>query len=188
MFILGIDPGSRVAGYGLIEVQKKKVSYLYSGTLRFNCSTDFFSRLIEIHQQLHAIQEKWDVKEIAFESLIYTKNVSSLIKLSQARAAMITAFSKVEGVGFFEYAPNQIKSAISGFGHSDKLGVQKALNLMLNKKLELNSSDEGDALAIACCHALMRDGNSGKMKLNYLGNRGRSLQNSVNLKKLRSRL
>ena len=188
MIILGVDPGSRVAGYGLIELSGNKLNYLESGTIRFDCSTDFFSRLLEIHQQVSQLEEKWDIEEVALESLIYTKNVNSLIKLSQARAAMITAFSKINGSSFFEYAPNKIKSAISGFGHSDKLGLQKALKMLLNRKIECSSDDEVDALAIACCHALMKGRNFKISGGRSLSRKSGSLQSSVNLKNIRGRL
>lgn len=175
MIILGIDPGSRKAGYGVIELDGRKIKYLASGIMAYDHIDEFMHRLGLIHQECLDIVEQYRPTEIAIESLIYVKNASSYGKLAQARGAMIAAFMVGHLGKVFEYAPNLIKSSVTGHGHATKDGVQKGLGLILGKR-EFKTADESDALAIAICHALNR-----KMKKPGTGagtnySRGRTLK------------
>lgn len=156
MIILGIDPGSRKAGYGLINVEGRKISYIASGVLRYDQVDEFIERLGIIYQSCEEILHKYGPAEISIEALIYVKSVDALSKLAQARGAMIAAFSKSHRGKIFEYSPNTIKSSVSGHGHASKEAVDKALGLMFGK-MTFKTSDESDALAIAVCHALNRN-------------------------------
>ncbi len=153
MIILGIDPGSRNTGYALININGKKLTYIASGTIVLTNEKDFNKRLCRVHEEVTKIVEKYKPSEIAFESLIYVKNPTSLIKLSQTRGAMISALGKLAKV--FEYAPNTIKSAVTGHGHATKESIQKTLK-MIYGELVYKTHDESDALAIATCHGLSR--------------------------------
>jgi len=155
MIILGIDPGSRKAGFALIEVQGKKMSYLTSGALKYDHVDEFIDRLGIIYQSCADIINKYNPDEIAIESLIYVKSVEALSKLAQARGAMVAAFSGTHKGKISEYAPNLIKVSVTGHGHASKESVDKALSLMFGK-IQFKTSDESDALAIAVCHALNR--------------------------------
>lgn len=155
MIILGIDPGSRKAGYALIEVQGKKISYLASGALKYDHVDEFIDRLGLIYQSCEEILKKYQPDEISVESLIYVKSIDALSKLAQARGAMIAAFTRTHQGKVFEYAPNLIKASVTGHGHASKEAVDKALGLMFGK-MNFKTSDESDALAIAVCHALNR--------------------------------
>lgn len=163
MIILGIDPGSRKAGYALIEVQGKKMSYIASGVLRYDQIDEFIDRLGTIYKTCEDIVEKFQPGEVAIESLIYVKSVEALSKLAQARGAMIAAFSRSLRGNIFEYSPNSIKSSVTGHGHADKESVDKALKMMFGQ-ITFKTADESDALAIAVCHALNRT-----MKLKMMG-------------------
>ncbi|MBT3584140.1 MAG: crossover junction endodeoxyribonuclease RuvC [Halobacteriovoraceae bacterium] len=154
MIILGIDPGSRSAGYGLIEVQARKLTYLASGTLKFDHIKEFMPRLGEVYRDAEMLLTKYRPDEIALESLIYVKNVSSLAKLSQARGAMLAAFCQTHAEKIFEYSPNLIKSSVTGHGHASKEGMEKTLKMILGSELQFKSNDESDALGVAVCHAL----------------------------------
>ena len=156
MRILGIDPGSRKAGYAIIEVQGKKVTYITSGVLRYDGIDEFIERLGVIYQSCDELITKFNPTEISIEALIYVKSVEALSKLAQARGAMIAAFSKTHRGLIFEYAPNSVKSSVSGHGHADKESVDKAMNMMFGK-MTFKTSDESDALAIAVCHAFNRN-------------------------------
>ena len=162
MIILGIDPGSRKAGYALIEVQGKKISYLTSGALKFDHVDEFIDRLGLIYQSCDEILKKYKPEEVSVESLIYVKSVEALSKLAQARGAMLAAFSQTHKGKIFEYAPTLVKMSVTGHGHASKDGVDKALGMMFGK-INFKTSDESDALAIAVCHALNRS-----MKLRLL--------------------
>lgn len=156
MIILGIDPGSRKAGYGLINVEGRKISYISSGVFRYDQVDEFIERLGLIYQSCEEVLNKYNPAEISIEALIYVKSVDSLSKLAQARGAMIAAFSRTHRGKIFEYSPNTIKSSVSGHGHASKEAVDKALGLMFGK-MTFKTSDESDALAIAVCHALNRN-------------------------------
>lgn len=155
MIILGIDPGSRKAGYALIDVQGKKISYVASGVMRYDHVDEFLDRLGIIYQSCSELVTKYSPDEIAIEALIYVKSVEALSKLAQARGAMIAAFMKTNEKRVFEYSPNLIKQSLTGHGHASKEGVEKFLHIMFGQKT-YKTADESDALAIAVCHALNR--------------------------------
>lgn len=163
MIILGIDPGSRKAGYGVVEVNGKKINYIASGVIKYDHINEFLERLGVIYESCDALVNHFKPDEISVEALIYVKSVEALSKLAQARGAMIAAFSKT-GRGFiYEYSPNAIKASVTGHGHADKEAVDRAMNMMFGK-LTFKTSDESDALAVAVCHALNRN-----MKMKMLG-------------------
>lgn len=152
MIIMGIDPGSRKAGYGVIEMQGRRLVYLSSGTMRYDTKVSFFERLVGIYQSGEDLIEKFNPNHIAIESLIYAKNVSSLAKLAQARGALLAALTKSHSGAVFEYAPTQIKSAVASNGRASKEGIIKMVQMILGKR-NFETDDESDALAIAICHA-----------------------------------
>lgn len=156
MIILGIDPGSRKAGYALIEVQGKKMTYLASGAMKYDHVDEFIDRLGLIYQSCEEILKKYQPDEISVEALIYVKSVEALSKLAQARGAMVAAFMRSHSGKVFEYAPNLVKSSVTGHGHASKEAVDKALSMIFGK-IHFKTSDESDALAIAVCHALNRN-------------------------------
>ncbi len=163
MIILGIDPGSRKAGYALIEVQGKKISYIASGVLKYDHIDEFIDRLGMIYQSCDELMAKFKPDEVSVEALIYVKSVEALSKLAQARGAMVAAFSRTLRGKIFEYSPNTVKSSVTGHGHADKEAIDKAMTMMFGK-LTFKTSDESDALAIAVCHALNRN-----MKMRMMG-------------------
>lgn len=163
MIILGIDPGSRKAGYALIDVQGKKISYIASGVLKYDHVDEFLERLGMIYQTCDELMNRFQPDEVSVEALIYVKSVDALSKLAQARGAMIAAFSRTRLGKIYEYAPNAVKSSVTGHGHADKDAINKAMTMMFGK-LTFKTSDESDALAIAVCHALNRN-----MKLRLMG-------------------
>lgn len=117
---------------------------------------EFLNRLSKAHEESLELVKRFKPDEIALESLIYVKSPTALIKLAQTRGAMLAAFLKSHPDKIFEYAPNLIKAAVSGHGHSDKEGMQKALQMMFGKNTTFKTHDESDALAIAVCHGLQR--------------------------------
>lgn len=155
MIILGIDPGSRKTGYGLIELTGRKFTYLESGILSFEAGEHFIDRLSDIFNAASELLTERTVDAIALESLIFTKSVTSLAKLAQARGAIIAAVSQKYHGQIFEYAPNLIKSTVTGHGHTDKEGMEKIVGMLLGIK-SFKSHDEADALAIALTHGLLQ--------------------------------
>ena len=157
MNILGIDPGSRKAGFACIRVEGRKISYITSGHMRYDKIDSFAKRLGEIYLSCEKLISDYTPDEIAFESLVYVKNPRSLMKLAQARGAMMAAFGKTMPQSVFEYSPNFVKQAVTGHGHASKESVQKGLEFIFGK-ISFKTDDESDALAMALCHALNRRG------------------------------
>jgi len=160
LVILGIDPGSRKIGYAFIEVNRDSISYLTSGVISLEHIPSFLDRLPEIKKRAeNLLVNNYVPDEIAVESLIYVKGPTSLIKLSQARGAILASFGMRFQGKIFEYSPNLIKSMTTGFGHADKESIGKFLSMTF-KNVEFQTHDESDALAIALCHASMLSRNA----------------------------
>lgn len=148
--ILGIDPGSRVTGYGIIEVSGFDYRYVASGCIRIK-SEDFPEKLKEIYVGLDAIITEYQPDLAAIEQVFVKINVGGALKLGQARGAAICA-CVMRSLKVGEYSPNQIKKAVVGRGHASKEQVQHMVKTQLNLN-KSPSSDAADALAIALCHA-----------------------------------
>jgi crossover junction endodeoxyribonuclease RuvC len=162
LIVLAIDPGSVTAGYALLQQEGRKINYLASGIIKFNAQDDFLHRVKDIYQETSKLIEKYHPDEIALESLIFVKSPTSLIKLAQARGAMLAALSIEYHQKIFEYSPNLIKSTVTGHGHADKQSIQKVLEQYFGL-FNFESHDESDAVAIAFCHLLNRNVNSLKI-------------------------
>ena len=141
----------------------REKKYLTSGVLKYDHIDEFLERLGVIYKTCDELMEKYQPDEVSVEALIYVKSVDALSKLAQARGAMIAAFSRTKLGKIYEYAPNAVKSSVTGHGHADKEAIDKAMTMMFGK-LTFKTSDESDALAIAVCHALNRN-----MKLRLMG-------------------
>ena len=153
MRILGIDPGSRVTGYGVIEAAGGKLRYLHAGQIQ--CSQgELPERLMKIHGELQGIVAEYLPQEVAIEKVFVNKNVASALTLGQARGAAICAVASIER-SVHEYAPTQIKNAVVGTGRADKSQVQHMIQILLQLK-DKPPSDAADALAVAVCHANVR--------------------------------
>lgn len=173
--ILGVDPGSVNMGYALVKASSKKFKIIESGTLRLGSKEEFFSRISKIADFFQAFSSKNEPFELAMESLIHVKNVNSLAKLAQARGAMMAAVS-AKSLGFHEYAPNLIKSTVSGYGLSNKTSVEKSLGFVFPDHT-FSSHDESDALAVALCHAFI-GGNPARSAVPRASKKARSLKDS----------
>jgi crossover junction endodeoxyribonuclease RuvC len=148
--ILGIDPGSRVTGFGVIEIQKQKVRYIESGVIR-TVSDTFPQRLKQIFAGITDIIQQLQPEQVAIESVFVQKNVASALKLGQARGAALTACANQE-LNIHEYAPAEVKRTIAGSGRADKQQIQHMIKILLNLS-QTPSNDAADALAIALCHS-----------------------------------
>jgi len=151
LIILGIDPGSRAAGYGLIEVHGARMSFVACGVIRVSAGNSFGARLLEIHEGISEVIATHLPQQAAIEEVFMAKNPNSALKLGQARGVLILAALQA-GLPLAEYSPRQIKQAAAGFGNADKAQIQHMVRviLALNKA---PSHDAADALAVAICHA-----------------------------------
>lgn len=148
--ILGIDPGSRKVGYGVILVTQNRYTHIDSGVLIIPLES-IPTRLGFIHSKITELIVKHKPHAFAIEDIFVNKNVSSALKLGQARGAAIVAAVN-NNVGVFEYPARLVKQAVVGKGSADKYQVQQMVRILLNLNY-LPKTDEGDALAIAICHA-----------------------------------
>ena len=148
--ILGIDPGSRLTGFGVIEATATGYKYIASGCLRIK-GDDFPPRLKQIFVGISDIVEEYQPTEMAIEQVFMHKNADSALKLGQARGAAICAVQLFD-IPVFEYAARQVKQAVVGKGSADKLQVQQMVKILLGITGELQI-DASDALGISLCHA-----------------------------------
>ncbi len=148
--ILGIDPGSRVTGYGLIDVNGQNYRYVASGCIRIK-SENFPDRLKEIFVGVDEVIAEYQPTLAAVEQVFVKLNVGGALKLGQARGAAICA-CVMRSLDVGEYMPNQIKKAVVGRGHATKEQIQHMVMTHLNLT-QSPQSDAADALATALCHA-----------------------------------
>lgn len=151
--ILGIDPGSRITGFGVIDSDGRRSVHVASGCLR-TVGKDLPSRLREIFFGVGALMIRFQPQEIAVEQVFLARNADSALKLGQARAAAICGtFGLSPPV--FEYAARAVKQAVVGVGQADKFQVSHMVGILLNHR-EALQADAADALAVALCHAHTR--------------------------------
>ncbi len=148
--ILGIDPGSRLTGYGLVEATGADVRFIDCGLIQAG-GDDFAIRLKRIFDGLGKIISDYAPTELAIEKVFVHRNVTSALKLGQARGAALLAAATRE-LAVYEYSPNEIKQAVTGRGHAGKEQIQHMIRVLLNLK-QAPAPDAADALAVAVCHA-----------------------------------
>lgn len=152
--ILGIDPGSRITGYGLIRETNRKLEYIDSGCIRTSSETELSQRLLKIYDGICQLMDQYCPAEVAIEQIFMHQNPSSALKLGHARGvAMVAAAS--HRVKVSEYSAREVKQSVVGYGAAQKSQV----NHMVVQLLSLNStpqSDAADALALAICHSHMQ--------------------------------
>jgi crossover junction endodeoxyribonuclease RuvC len=149
--IIGIDPGSRITGYGVIEKQGHRLGFVTCGTIRTVAEKDFSSRLLVIFNGLLGVIEQHHPEVAAVEDLFVAHNARSALKLGQARGAAVVAAMQ-QNLPVHDYSARKVKQAVAGYGQASKEQVQQ----MVQTLLELSgvpSSDAADALAVAICHA-----------------------------------
>lgn len=150
--ILGLDPGSRSTGFGLIDFSGGDYVHRAHGCLTAR-DGELPARLRVIHSAVHALIEEHRPDEIAIERVFVNRNVDSALKLGQARGAALCAVP--QGTPVYEYAPRAIKLALVGFGAAEKAQVGHMIRMLLRLEEEV-AADASDALAIAICHAHSR--------------------------------
>lgn len=151
--ILGIDPGSRITGYGVIELRGRQTVYIASGCVRVD-DDGFPERLRAIFDGIGAVVAEYAPAEIAVEKVFVQRNVDSALKLGQARGAALCAVM-TQSLPIAEYSPAEIKKALVGRGAADKRQVQHMVKTLL-QLTDYPQADAADALACALCHGHTR--------------------------------
>ncbi|MDQ1333835.1 MAG: crossover junction endodeoxyribonuclease RuvC [Thermodesulfobacteriota bacterium] len=150
MLVLGVDPGSRVTGYGLVEKGDHDVTCIHAGLIRPPAITPFYKRIHAIFESMVEIMGRYQPQEMAIEDLFYAKNIQSSLKLGHARGAVLIAAVQCN-IPIFEYTPLEIKKSVVGYGRADKEQVRSMVQVILRLREEL-PLDASDALAAAICH------------------------------------
>lgn len=153
--ILGIDPGSLLTGYGIIEMDGNYAKHVTHGLIRLG-EKDISKKLQLLFRELITVIHEFRPNEVSIEKVFLHKNVDSALKLGQARGCAITACAE-KGLPIYEYAATQVKKATVGKGHATKQQIQHMVKVLLC--LDSNpQADSADALAIALCHGHSREG------------------------------
>ena len=152
--IIGIDPGLRRTGWGIVESTGSRLSFIAAGTIRPIDTLELAERLCVIHDELQRVMESFAPHEAAVEATFVNGNAVATLKLGQARgiAMLVPARS---GIAVSEYAPNVVKKAVVGAGHAEKRQIRMMVSILL-PRAEFDTDDSADALAIAICHAHYR--------------------------------
>ena len=148
--MLGIDPGSRVTGYGVVEHAASTVRHVDNGALFLGSDKELSPRLLLIHDGLTAIIERYRPEAVAVEGVFASKNAQSALKLGHARGVALLVAARM-GLPVFEYAPAEVKQAVVGHGRAEKRQVQEMVRILLRLP-EIAQADASDALAVAICH------------------------------------
>ena len=151
MRILGIDPGSRITGYGVITARGHELGFIACGTIRTGAEADFSRRLLTIFRDLCEVIETHQPEVAAVEDIFISSNPRSALKLGHARGAAVVA-AQHSGLSIVDYTPRRVKQCVAGYGQAEKSQVQSMVRTLLALDSP-PSQDAADALAVAICHA-----------------------------------
>lgn len=151
---MGVDPGSRVTGYGVVSSQGSRLQCVKYGAIKgSNLSRGalFPERLRKIHEELVELLEQYSPSVVAVEQVFHAVNSRSALQLGHARGVILLAAAQL-GIPLVEYSPLEIKKSVSGYGRADKEQIQTMVRILLNLKENPQPHDASDALAVALCH------------------------------------
>jgi crossover junction endodeoxyribonuclease RuvC len=149
--IIGLDPGLRITGWGIIDTQGSQLSYVSHGIVKSNDKDDLSKRLVTLYTQLTDIIQQYSPQEAAVEETFVNQNPLSALKLGTARGVILLA-PAYQGLIIGEYSANKVKKSVVGVGHADKDQVAMMVGRLLPKSGGV-TKDAADALAVAICHA-----------------------------------
>ncbi|MBN2188202.1 MAG: crossover junction endodeoxyribonuclease RuvC [Chitinispirillaceae bacterium] len=150
MIILGIDPGTAITGYGVIEVKNNSVAWRDCGIIETEPRAPLPERLATIHSAIEQRLAKYNPERVAIEQAFYAKNVHTTLMLGHARGVLMLAAQK-SGAHIAEYSPREIKKAVTGNGSAEKSQVEYMVRMLLSPPADAMPSDAYDALAAALC-------------------------------------
>jgi crossover junction endodeoxyribonuclease RuvC len=151
MRVLGIDPGTAITGYGLVEEVRGDLKLVAFGVIRTPADQSLPRRLQLIYHAVSDLAEEWEPEAAAVEELFFSRNVRTAMSVGQARGVVLLALADA-GLDVAEYTPLAIKQAVTGYGNADKMQVQEMVRLLLELAEVPRPDDAADALAVAICH------------------------------------
>lgn len=149
--LIGIDPGLRRTGWGVIDCKGTSISYVADGTATSDADRSLAERLVQLHDGLSEVLRTWQPDEAAVEQTFVNKGAGSTLKLGQARGIALLVPAQT-GILVAEYAPNLVKKSVVGAGHADKNQIRTMIGVLL-PRCKPDSEDSADALAVAITHA-----------------------------------
>jgi len=149
--VLGIDPGSRTLGWGIVEGVGRKYRGIAFGTVKSSPRQRFSKRLLNIYQGIEEVIQQFEPDTLSIEEVFYAHNVKVALKLGQVRGAVLVLGEK-SGLSIAEYSPRLIKQTVVGYGNAEKHQVQEMVKILLKLEKVPAPHDAADALAIAICH------------------------------------
>jgi len=149
--IIGIDPGSRITGYGVIDADQGRLQYVACGVVKTTPKYSFAHRLNEIFEGINEVVQLHNPVIAAVEDVFMAANPRSALKLGHARGVAVVSVMQ-NGLTVYDYSPRVVKQAVAGYGNAEKLQVQHMVTVLLGLS-GCPSSDAADALAVAICHA-----------------------------------
>ena len=152
MRVLGIDPGIATVGFGIIDTERGRHKLIGCGAIRTPANTSITSRLDSIFEDVGKLLRKFSPDAMAVEELFFNTNATTGISVAQGRGVILLAAHRF-GVPVYEYAPLQVKLAVTGYGRADKKQVIEMVQRLLAMKVPPKPDDAADALAVALCHA-----------------------------------
>lgn len=155
MRIIGIDPGTGILGFGIIEVVKGKPKLIEAGVIRTPVKEDDAVRLHTIYKELSQIIQDTRPDEMAVEKLFFAQNVTTAMTVAQARGVVLLTAMQAR-LAIAEYTPLQIKQAVTGYGKAEKKQIQEMVRVILGLKEVPKPDDAADALAAAITHSMTR--------------------------------
>jgi len=151
MRVLGVDPGTAITGYGIVEEVKGDLKQLAFGVIRTPARQPLPGRLQLIYRGVSKLAQEWEPTAAAVEELFFSRNVRTAMSVGQARGVTLLALADA-GLEVAEYTPLAIKQAVTGYGNADKAQVQEMVRLLLELAEVPRPDDAADALAVAICH------------------------------------
>lgn len=154
MRILGIDPGTGICGFGVIDIVRNKPQLVDAGVISTPPHTPLPDRLEDIYNSLNEIIDSTKPDVVSIEKLFFMQNITTGISVAEARGVCILV-AKQHKLPIFEYSPNEIKKTLTGYGHADKKQMQEMVRMTLKLEKAPKPDDAADALAAAICHSLL---------------------------------
>lgn len=151
MRVLGIDPGTAITGYGLVDYDGE-LRLVDCGAIVTPAGMALPQRLLAIHKALSAVIARFQPETVAVEELFFSKNVRTAMSVGQARGVVLLAAAQAD-LPIFHYKPSEVKLAVAGYGGAGKAQMQEMVRLLLGLEAVLTPDDVADAVAIAICHA-----------------------------------
>jgi crossover junction endodeoxyribonuclease RuvC len=153
VLVIGVDPGTKITGFGIITKNRNNFSYVSSGILNLTQFNNIQDKLKALYNCFSEILSQYHPDSVAIEDIFYSKNIKSTIKLGYIKGTVFLAAIH-KGIKVVEYAPTKVKSSVTGNGRATKDSVRRMISCLIDNVPDIKYNDESDALAIAYCHLI----------------------------------